>query len=116
LFLPRESDLENDFAKWVKLNGGECIKFTPLGSVGWPDRIVLLPGVFIWVELKRAGKEPTSMQYYRLATIRQLGHSAIWGSNMESLTNQIGAICKTNNLTLSHGNLATKSNRTKSKQ
>ena len=91
-----EKDVEGDLVKWVLRNGGETIKFTPRGSVGWPDRMVFFPDIFIWVEVKKAGKEPTSMQYYRLATLRQYGQAALWGASLDSLTNQIGEICKAN--------------------
>ena len=97
-----EADVESDLEKWVVLNGGETLKFTPRGSVGWPDRMVFFPNIFIWVEVKRAGKEPTSMQYYRLATLRQYGQAALWGASLESLTHQIGEICKANKYHLRH--------------
>lgn len=92
-----EKDLERKFKRWVERQGGWCLKFTPFGFVGIPDRIVMFkPGILIWVELKKAGKEPTSMQYYRLATLRSYGQAAIWGSSMESLTKQVGEICNAN--------------------
>lgn len=95
-----ESSVEADLVRWVRSNGGETIKFTPRGSVGWPDRMVFFPNIFIWVELKKAGKEPTSMQYYRLATLRSYGQAALWGASLESLTYQIGEICKANGVSL----------------
>lgn len=96
-----EKDLERKFKRWVESHGGWCLKFTPFGLVGIPDRIVMFRGgILIWVELKRAGKTPTSMQYYRLAMLRSYGQAALWGASLESLTHQIGEICKANGYSL----------------
>ena len=50
----RESLVEKLLRSLVDKAGGLCIKLNPLGYVGIPDRIVLLPGgVLIFVECKK---------------------------------------------------------------
>ncbi len=51
----RESDVEAHLVKRVKELGGECRKVTWIGRNGAPDRLVMLPGVTVWVELKAEG-------------------------------------------------------------
>lgn len=50
----RESVVEAYLCDQVKSAGGRCVKLSPLGWVGIPDRLVLMHrGVIAFVELKR---------------------------------------------------------------
>lgn len=70
----RESDLEARLVRGVKSVGGQAYKFVSPGSVGVPDRIVVLPGgKIIFVELKADGGRLSQMQVYRIAQLRGLG-------------------------------------------
>ena len=51
----RESEIESYLVKKVKEVGGECRKVKWLGRNGAPDRLVMLRGQTIWVELKTEG-------------------------------------------------------------
>lgn len=52
--MTREKSIETYLCKQVKVAGGYCIKLSPLGNVGIPDRLVLLPGaVVVFVECKK---------------------------------------------------------------
>lgn len=58
----------------VKQLGGLCLKYSSSNEVGYPDRLVLLPGgVMFWVELKSKGEKPTLLQSLRHDTLRSLG-------------------------------------------
>ena len=48
-----ESEVEAYLRRHVEAQGGVCKKFMPDYARGWPDRIVVLPGVLVWVETKR---------------------------------------------------------------
>lgn len=50
------------------------------GPSGTPDRIVCLHGKLIGIEVKRPGREPTTIQKRRMAAIRDAGGIAIWGT------------------------------------
>jgi len=59
----------------------ECMHFVynPFmgGCAGIPDRVVLAPGYpSIWLEVKREGKEPTTLQKLRISQIIAAGHMA----------------------------------------
>lgn len=52
--MTRESSIETYLTKRVRARTGRCIKLSPVGVVGIPDRLVLLPGgVAVFVECKK---------------------------------------------------------------
>ena len=70
----REKELERKLVKAVKSMGGICPKFTSPGFDGMPDRLVLLPKNRIaFVEVKRHGKLPTTLQLSRHGMLQKLG-------------------------------------------
>lgn len=70
-----EAVIEEHLRKRVKLLRGLCIKLSPLGYAGVPDRIVLLPGgIVAFFELKRPKGwryEPLQLRWH--SKLRQLG-------------------------------------------
>ena len=69
----RERDVEQKLRSEVEKRGGRCFKF--LSSVsGVPDRILLLPGGWVFfVELKKEGEKPRKLQEVQMRKIRELG-------------------------------------------
>lgn len=76
----READLEAAFVAHVRRRGGRTIKVQsqgPRGSMGWPDRLVLLPeGRVYWIEFKSPDRtwSLTELQARRHRELRELGH------------------------------------------
>ncbi|WP_252237398.1 VRR-NUC domain-containing protein [Clostridium sp. ZBS17] len=69
-----ESRIENYLKKRVEKLGGKAYKWAPVGVVGVPDRMVLLPGgKVIFVELKAPGKKARKIQEYRAKQLKGLG-------------------------------------------
>lgn len=58
----RERDIEAYLVKRVKELGGEVRKVRWIGRNGAPDRLVMLPGITTWIELKATGKKPEPHQ------------------------------------------------------
>ena len=50
------------------------------GESGHSDRIGCAKGHFFSIEVKREGKEPTSLQYRRIAQVTDSGGKAFWGT------------------------------------
>lgn len=61
--MANEKLLEKKLREAVKKMGGWAVKFWVVNLIGFPDRIVLMPGGRIWfVELKSEGKKPSAVQ------------------------------------------------------
>lgn len=75
---PDEKSIEAKFRDGVKELGGLCYKFTSPGSVGVPDRIVIMPGGRVYfVELKKDKGRRTKMQTLRQTELRAHG-ARVW--------------------------------------
>ena len=73
-----EKAIEAYLVRRVKDLGGVCLKYSNPGVVGYPDRVVLLPGgVAIWVELKSKGQHPTKVQQLRIDQLLRMGYYAV---------------------------------------
>lgn len=76
-----ESELESIFVR--KLQGMGCISkklsmHYGRGDAGWPDRMVLVPGAYVYfVELKREGGVLTPKQTRAQTILRLLGHHVV---------------------------------------
>ncbi len=69
----KEKEVEKKLIDEVKKRGGLCEKWTS-GTVGWPDRIIiLLDGKIGFVEVKRPGKKPRAIQTFRHQQLQKLG-------------------------------------------
>ncbi|NRT34528.1 hypothetical protein BJV38_002885 [Clostridium beijerinckii] len=69
-----ESRIESYLKKQIEKIGGKAYKWNPIGVIGVPDRMVLLPGgKVIFVELKAPGEKLRKIQEYRAKKLRKLG-------------------------------------------
>lgn len=85
-----EATIEKKIKDWVEAQGGKCIKFTPRGECGWPDRICIFQGgMLVWLELKRPGEEPEPLQYYRMSQLRERGQHVMWSDNYRHCTERL---------------------------
>ena len=77
-----ESFEKAEICKYLDSIGAWYFKpmMTGFGKAGVPDIIVCLNGRFIGIEVKREGKEPTTIQDRRMQEIRLAGGQAIWGT------------------------------------
>lgn len=70
-----EKAIEKYLVSETKKLGGLCLKYSNPNMVGYPDRLVLLPGgKLVWVELKSKGKKPSKVQALRFAHMASMGH------------------------------------------
>ena len=73
-----ERDIEAKLVREVKAMRGECLKWVSPGTIGVPDRIVILPGgAVIFVELKTDAGRLTKLQEYWNLRLNLLGCSAV---------------------------------------
>lgn len=70
-----EKAIERYLTTQVKEMGGICLKYSQPGSVGYPDRICLLPGgVTLWIEIKSKGEKPRALQSIRFQQMASIEH------------------------------------------
>lgn len=105
----RESQIEAHLVKRVKALGGEVRKVQWIGRRGAPDRIVMMPrveglqesaipalrgtmiwscirqGWMCWVELKRPGEKPTSLQLREHERMRAMGQTVVVIDSIEGV-------------------------------
>ena len=77
----RERDLELRFLREAERRGWRCLKFTPAGSAGYPDRILLRDGRVAFLELKAPRGRPTALQSRRIGELRSMGFAADWADS-----------------------------------
>lgn len=69
----RENIIEEYLVERVKALGGEVRKLRWVGRRGAPDRLVLLPGRLLWVELKATGASCEPHQLREHARMERMG-------------------------------------------
>lgn len=69
----RERDIEAYLVKRVQSLGGEVRKTAWIGRRGAPDRVVMLPDLCVWIELKATGKVAEPHQAREHERMRKFG-------------------------------------------
>lgn len=84
-----EKSVEQYLIRRVKACGGMCIKLQCTGINGIPDRIVLIHGRCVFVELKAPGGRLSAVQEVRIKQLRDMGFSVYILYNFEQVDNFI---------------------------
>ncbi|KLU65703.1 VRR-NUC domain protein [Desulfosporosinus acididurans] len=88
-----EKTIEMTLCKLVRAKGGLALKFVSPGTVGVPDRLILLPdGRINFVELKAPGKKPSAKQVKMAEVLARLGHPVRIIDSMEGVKEFINEI------------------------
>jgi len=86
----RESIIESYLKKEVLKLGGKCLKYHNVAERGYPDRIIFIKGVAaFWVELKATGKQPSTLQKYRIKSLEALECKVFVIDSIEGVDNLI---------------------------
>lgn len=73
----RESDIEDYLVERVKALGGEVRKVKWIGRRGAPDRLAMMPGATLWIELKAPGEKAQPHQAREHARMRKMGQQVV---------------------------------------
>lgn len=68
-----EKDVEGFLKRKVTARGGLCMKFVSPGLSGVPDRIMVLNGQIVFVEMKKPGGRPRPLQVRVINLLRNQG-------------------------------------------
>lgn len=82
---PTESSVESAILRGAERLGIRIVlKLANRANSGWPDRLFLLPGGRpVFIEIKRPGAQPRSLQTYRLRQLVKQGYDAAWFDNAD---------------------------------
>lgn len=81
----RESQVEAYLVQRVKALGGEVRKVRWIGRNGAPDRLVMLPGLTLWVELKAPGAHAKPHQLREHERMRRMGQTVAIIDSLEGI-------------------------------
>ncbi|WP_406714743.1 VRR-NUC domain-containing protein [Trueperella pyogenes] len=73
----RETTIEKALTQAVHMAGGLCLKFVSPGWSGAPDRLCLMDGRAVFVEVKAPGQRPRPIQTHRHHQLAQAGFHTI---------------------------------------
>lgn len=80
-----ESEIEKKLVREIRKMGGMAYKFVSPGNTGVPDRIVILPGVITFVELKTETGRLSSGQKRQIRKLQDLGMKVVVLHGMKEL-------------------------------
>lgn len=84
-----ERDVEGDACKWAKKEGWLSYKFTSPSRRAVPDRVFIKDGIVVWVEFKKKGKKPTTLQNKRGRDISEHGGLWFWTDDLDHFKNTL---------------------------
>jgi len=80
-----ESEIEKKLVREIRKMGGMAYKFVSPGNTGVPDRIVILPGVITFVELKTETGRLSPGQKRQIGKLQDLGMKVVVLHGMKEL-------------------------------
>ena len=87
-----EHHIEAQLKKAVEASGGLCWKLVCPGTSGVPDRLCLMGGQVVFVEVKAPGKKPRPIQRRRMNQLRQQGFTALVVDSMDGIQEVLDAL------------------------
>ena len=70
-----EKAIEKYLVEQAMEHGMLCLKYSNPNMVGYPDRLLVIPGGrVVWVELKSKGRKPKMIQQIRVDQLRGMDH------------------------------------------
>lgn len=86
----REATIERALIARVRAAGGIVRKVQWIGRRAAPDRLVLLPGRCLWVEVKRPGAKPDPRQQREFTRLREYGLIVVVVDSLEAVDAVVG--------------------------
>lgn len=73
----------------------QCLKFVSQNAVGYPDRMILIPGGRVaFAEVKSAGKQPRPIQRHRMEQLAKAGFAVAVVSSCTDVENFVHSLEK----------------------
>ena len=81
----KERDIEQALQARIVAIGGVCWKLVCPGTTGVPDRVCLMGGRIVFVEVKAPGQQPRPIQHRRIQQLRDLGFTVMIIDTMDGI-------------------------------
>lgn len=88
----REQAIERQLKKTIQAAGGLCWKLTCPGIAGVPDRICLMNGRVVFVEVKAPGALPRPLQLRRMHQLQPQGFTCLVLDNPDGIQEVLDAL------------------------
>lgn len=88
----RENQIESYLVMCVAGLGGEVRKVKWVGRRGAPDRLVMLPGRSVWVELKAPGEKVKPHQAREHERMKAMGQKVVVIDSYEGVANLVNGV------------------------
>jgi hypothetical protein len=86
-----EKQLEAKIVKYCKAHDILCYKFTSPAHRGVPDRLLIKGGKVLFLEIKKKGCLPTTLQTHEICRLRDHGVPATWTDSYEDAVENISS-------------------------
>jgi hypothetical protein len=92
---PKEKTIEANIRKYAISRNCLVYKFTSPAHRSVPDRIIIsrATGKVLWLEVKRPGEKPTTLQANELLSLMDAKQNSNWCDNLETAKLLIDEIC-----------------------
>ncbi|AHU89180.1 nuclease [Trueperella pyogenes] len=87
-----EHHIEQALKHGVEAAGGICWKLVSPGTNGVPDRICIMRGRVVFVELKAPGRQPRPIQARRIRQLRDRGMSVLVVDSTDGIREVLDAL------------------------
>ncbi len=91
--MPKEKKIEEGLVRFCREHQIYTRKFASPSNRGVPDRIFCKDGKVVFMELKRPGNTPTTLQHHELDTLRKHGMIATWCDSYEKAVQILKNLC-----------------------
>ena len=81
----KERHIERALKARIEALGGVCWKLVCPGTSGVPDRLCLMGGRIVFVEVKAPGQQPRPIQHRRIQQLRDLGFTVMIIDTMDGI-------------------------------
>lgn len=89
-----EVEIEEEIVRYVKREGGRSIKLEVTSIRGWTDRLVLLDGLVLFIEVKKPGGRISPHQKRIIADLQARGYNATVVWSLEEFVAYVASITR----------------------
>lgn len=91
--MTEEGKVQRDVLDYlIREDGWFCNKLMAMSHAGWPDIIAIKNGKTLFVEVKKKGEKPNTLQDYTIKMLNNRGAIAIYVDSIEMLYEKLNLL------------------------